>query len=89
MEQGDSDESTQPEEDTVKDETQEGEENCDRYGEEVTGDLEKVTSGSGESASSWPVSSRLPEGGVPESSGRSYRLYRGVADASASHDGTR
>lgn len=72
MEQGDSDESTQPEEVTVEDETQEGEESVERNGEEVTGDSEKVTGGSGESASSQPVSSRLPEGGVPESSGRSY-----------------
>jgi len=50
---------------------------------------EPVTICAEESACSWPVGSRLPEGLVPEPSGRSHGLYLRLGDASANHDGSR
>lgn len=60
------------------------EENENRRREE-----EPVTGCAEESTRSQPVSSRLPENLVPESSRRNHRLYLRLRDASASHDGAR
>lgn len=52
------------------------------------GEEEPVTGCAEESARSQPVGSRLPEGLVPEPSGRSHGLYLRLGDASANHDGS-